>query len=181
MQVVVSKAADARKPFKKKKEDPADENEEEDLRQFMKDRAKKPPSKKFEDHDSPFSFLTPDNKIVQQPSSRKLVDASSNLADDSAPVEINVEDMRKDIDDILFERQRSLQATSARRPGSVRGKTAALHRKTPSSARSVDPIFLLAVERLTFDLKPWIFFSTSDWQYGQQYRIKTTEYTIYLR
>jgi hypothetical protein len=142
---VVSKAADARKPFKKKKKDPAREDEDEDLRQFMKDRAKKPPSKKIEDDNSPFSFLTPDNKIAQQPSSRKLADASSSSAVDSPPVEINMEVMRKEMDDILFEREQSLRSTSTRRPGSDRGKSsAAIRRMTPSSARSVDSIFLLA-------------------------------------
>ena len=62
------------------------EEEEEDFRQFMKDRAKKPPSKKIEGDDSLSSFLTPDNKIGQQPGSRKLADASSSSTDDSTPL-----------------------------------------------------------------------------------------------
>lgn len=145
MDIVLSKAADARKPCKKKKKDPASEEEEEDFCQFMKDRAKNPPSKKIEDDDSPFSFLTPDNKIAQQPSSRKLADASSTSAVDSPPVEINMEVMRKEMDDILFEHEQSLRSTSTHRPGSDRGKSsAAIRRTTPSSTRSVDPTFFLA-------------------------------------
>jgi len=112
MNVVVSETADAHKHFKKKKKDPAKEDENEDLRQFMKDRAKKPPSKKIEDDDSPFSFLTPDNKIAQQPSSRKLADASSSSDIDSSPVDMDV--MRKEMDDILFEHEQSLRSTSTR-------------------------------------------------------------------
>lgn len=133
-----------RKPFKKKQEDPAREDEDEDLRQFMKDRAKKPPSKKIEDDDSAFSFLTPDNEIVQQPSSRRPADANSSSAVDSPPVEINMEAMKKEMDEILFEHKQSLRS-SARRPGSSRGKSSAAIRRMTPSARFVGPMFLLAV------------------------------------
>jgi len=140
--VVVSKAADAHKPFKKKKKGPTSEEEEEDCRQLIKDLAKKAPSKKIEDDTTAFSFLTHDNKITRL---REFADASSSSADDSTLVDIDVEALSKEMRDMEVERKRGLQSASARRPGSVRGKTtAAIRRTTSSSARSVDVISFFA-------------------------------------
>jgi len=139
--VVVSKAADTHKAFKKKKKGPT--SEEEDRRQLIKDLAKKAPSKKIEDDTTAFSFLTYDNKIARP---REFADASSSPADDSTLIDIDVEALSKEMRDMEVELKRGLQSASARRPGSARGKTTAVNRRTTSSsARFVDLISFFAV------------------------------------
>ncbi|KIM41941.1 hypothetical protein M413DRAFT_141207 [Hebeloma cylindrosporum] len=138
MDLAISKGADARLSFKKKKKAPVSDDEDEELKQLIKD-FKKAPSKKKEDDDSSLSFLTHDNKIAQQPSLRKLADASSRSAVEPTLEEIDAEAFDKEIDMELCERRRLL-STSSRRPGSDRGKMNAVKRRMPPSSASVGSV-----------------------------------------